>query len=196
LQLINVLSEFKLGGTRWLILRTNMGVAWLFNTSTSLALAVAAALVVGWAPAASGSGVPEVMAYLNGVLLPRVFNVYTIVGKFVSCGLAVASGLPVGPEGPMIHIGAALGAAISQGHSTTLRFTSNVFKRFRNPKVGASQGVAVGLCCQVWQGRPEGGVLCVRQCGGLLFASYLLAQLLLRWQHLSPAAMHTCMPYL
>jgi hypothetical protein len=154
-QLINVLSEFKLGGTRWLILRTNMGVAWLFNTSISLALVAAAALVVGWAPAASGSGVPEVMAYLNGILLPRVFNVYTIVGKFVSCGLAVASGLPVGPEGPMIHIGAALGAAISQGHSTTLRFSSNVFKRFRNPKVGGGR----------WRRVPNGMLGPVRSCG-------------------------------
>ena len=33
----------------------------------------------------------------------------------------MASGLPVGPEGPLIHIGAALGSAISQGHSTTMK---------------------------------------------------------------------------
>jgi chloride channel 7 len=128
-----------------------MGVAWLFNCSFSLILVTASsALVVGVAPAAVGSGVPEVMAYLNGVLMPRVFNVYTMMVKFASCALAVASGLPVGPEGPMIHIGAALGAAISQGHSTTLQFTTGVFKRFRNPKVrwgciGCMFGVRQGL---------------------------------------------------
>lgn len=50
----------------------------------------------------------------------QVFNIFTIAVKFLSCALAVAAGLPVGPEGPLIHIGAALGAAISQTHSTTL----------------------------------------------------------------------------
>lgn len=62
----------------------------------------------------------QVMAYLNGCLMPRVFNVFTIAVKWLSCALAVSSGLPVGPEGPLIHIGAAMGAALSQGHSTTL----------------------------------------------------------------------------
>lgn len=37
----------------------------------------------------------------------------TLVVKFLSCAMAVASGLPVGPEGPMVHIGAILGNAIS-----------------------------------------------------------------------------------
>jgi hypothetical protein len=58
--------------------------------------------------------------HLNHLLLAQLFNVFTIVVKFFSCALAVASGLPVGPEGPLIHIGAALGAALSQTHSTTL----------------------------------------------------------------------------
>lgn len=53
--------------TRWLLLHTNLGVAWLFNTAFSLLLvAGSSALVVGLAPAAISSGVPEVMAYLNG----------------------------------------------------------------------------------------------------------------------------------
>lgn len=68
-QLIGALAEFKFGITRWLLLHTNLGVAWLFNTTFSLLLvAGSSALVVGLAPAAVSSGVPEVMAYLNGVL--------------------------------------------------------------------------------------------------------------------------------
>jgi chloride channel 7 len=63
-----------------------------------------AALVVHVAPTAGGSGVPEMMAFLNGVHLPKVFNINTLLVKFLSCALAVGSGLPVGPEGPMIHI--------------------------------------------------------------------------------------------
>lgn len=50
-----------------------MVVAWLFNTTASLALVAGSSIVVvGYAPAAVGSGVPEVMAYLNGVMLPKV----------------------------------------------------------------------------------------------------------------------------
>ena len=44
----------------------------------------------------------------------------TLLVKFASCALAVGAGLPVGPEGPLIHIGASMGSAISQGHSTTM----------------------------------------------------------------------------
>jgi hypothetical protein len=66
-QLIGALSEFKYGVTRWLLLHTNLGVGWLFNTAFTLRLvAGSSALVVGLAPAAVSSGVPEVMAYLNG----------------------------------------------------------------------------------------------------------------------------------
>jgi chloride channel 7 len=64
----------------------------------------ASALVVYVSPTAGGSGVPEMMAFLNGVHLPKVFNINTLLVKFLSCALAVGSGLPVGPEGPMIHI--------------------------------------------------------------------------------------------
>lgn len=67
-------------------------------------------------------------------MLVQVFNVRTLWVKFVSCAAAVGSGLPVGPEGPMIHIGAMIGAALSQGHSTTLGFATGLFKRFQNPK--------------------------------------------------------------
>ena len=59
---------------------------------------------------------------------------HTLVVKFASCALAVGSGLPIGPEGPMVHIGAMVGAALSQGHSTTLGFDTGLFKRFQNPK--------------------------------------------------------------
>lgn len=102
----------------------------------------------------------------------QVFNIATVVVKVISCGLAVASGLPVGPEGPLIHIGAALGAALSQGHSTTLGFSTNAFRRFRNPKdkrdfvtAGVASGVAVAFNAPI---------------GGLLFAFEEVASF---WQH-------------
>lgn len=37
---------------------------------------------------------------------PQIFNIKTFAVKFMSCAAAVGVGLPVGPEGPMIHMGA------------------------------------------------------------------------------------------
>lgn len=45
----------------------------LLQVTVSVALvAASSAAVIGWAPQAQGSGVPEVMAYLNGCMLPKV----------------------------------------------------------------------------------------------------------------------------
>lgn len=80
LQVIGFVAEFKYGVTRWLLLHTNLFVAWLFNTVVSLLLvAGSSVLVVGYAPAAVSSGVPEVMAYLNGEL--------TLLGRGVCRGV-------------------------------------------------------------------------------------------------------------
>jgi hypothetical protein len=72
----------------------------------------------------------------------------------------------------MIHIGAALGAALSQGHSTTLGFSTKIFRRFRNPKdkrdfvtAGVAVGVATAFNAPI---------------GGLLFAFEEVASF---WQH-------------
>jgi len=46
--------------------------------------------------------------------------------------LHLAFRLQVGPEGPIIHLGAAMGAGISQGRSKTLGCTTSIFERFRN----------------------------------------------------------------
>ena len=54
---------------------------------------------------ASGSGIPEVIGFLNGTVMRHVLNLPTFCVKFFSCSAAVGAGLPVGPEGPMIHIG-------------------------------------------------------------------------------------------
>lgn len=82
-----------------------------------------------WWPAGSGSGVPDVMAYLNGVMMINLFNIKTLLCKVCSCILAVAGGLPVGPEGPMIHIGALVGAGVGSGRSATLHLTRTTGQR-------------------------------------------------------------------
>ena len=44
----------------------------------------------------------------------QILNIKTFCVKFLSAATAVGSGLPVGPEGPMIHMGAIVGAGLSQ----------------------------------------------------------------------------------
>jgi chloride channel 7 len=167
--LMHALSDFKYATLRHLLSQRQLFLAWLFSTVYGGALAFAAAYPVAYiAPAAAGSGVPEVMAYLNGCNIPKVFNVATFGVKFVSTVCAVASGLPVGPEGPMIHLGAMVGAGLSQGDSSTLGCSTPCamsggvcgFRRFRNDKdkrdfitAGAACGVAVAF------GAPIGGLL-------------------------------------
>ena len=54
---------------------------------------------------AGGSGIPEVIGFLNGTVMRHVLNMRAFAVKFFSCCCAVGAGLPVGPEGPMIHMG-------------------------------------------------------------------------------------------
>ena len=144
-----------------------VGVAWLFNALFSVALVAASAhVVLRWAPAAAGSGVPGVMAQLHGCRLPRVFEWRTAAVKFASAVLCVGSGLPVGPEGPMIFLGATLGGLLSQGTGFLRRWPllrrAWPFERFRNSKdkrdfmtAGCAAGVAAAF------GAPIGGLLFV-----------------------------------
>lgn len=133
--------------------------AWIIGYSV-LIVFISAALVVFIQPAAAASGIPETISYLNGAHVPKIFNIRTMVVKFFSCVCAVGSGLPVGPEGPMIHLGAMLGKGLSQGQSRTMGFATNMFKRFRNMRdrrdfisAGAAAGVASAF------GAPVGGLL-------------------------------------
>lgn len=114
-------------------------------------------------PSAAGSGIPDVMAYLNGVMFPRIFNIRNLVVKTLSCILAVSAGLPVGTEGPMIHMGSLIGAGLPTGRSRSLGCSAtSVFDLFRNPRDQRdfiSAGAACGLTSAF--SSPLGGMLFV-----------------------------------
>ena len=71
------------------------------------AIAVFLTLIVG--PGASGGGLAELMGYLNGVHYPKFVNFYTLFVKIFALCFAVSSGLCIGKEGPLAHIGAIAG---------------------------------------------------------------------------------------
>jgi chloride channel 7 len=99
----------------------------------------------------------ETLVFVNAPhLFAQVFEWRTAAVKLLSATLCVGSGLPVGPEGPMIFIGAALGGLLSQGtgflrRSPLLR-RFWPFERFRNTKdkrdfmtAGCAAGVAAAF---------------------------------------------------
>lgn len=102
-----------------------------------------------------GSGIPELVAYLNGANIKKIFNVKTFMARFFSCLFAVSSGLPVGPEAPMIALGSIVGANLPFGRSETLGFDVydwHFFAQFRNIRdqrdfisAGAAAGVAAAF---------------------------------------------------
>ncbi|KAJ9464335.1 Chloride channel protein D [Diplonema papillatum] len=135
--------------------------AWL---ALSFGLVAMSTGLCGLWPEAAGSGVPDVMAYLNGITFPKVFNFRTLLGKIVSCSFAVASGLPVGPEGPMIHVGSLVGAGIGEGRSHALGRHLQFFSKYRNARDHRdfiTGGAAAGVACAF--SAPIGGLLFVAE---------------------------------
>ncbi|OXB55684.1 hypothetical protein ASZ78_003816, partial [Callipepla squamata] len=128
----------------------NFHLAWVCVLGSGLAMVlVSSSLVLFFCPAGSPSGLPEIIGYLNGTSIQHLFNIKTFVGTFVSCVLAVASGLFCGLEGPMVHLGAILGCGLSQLHSDTLGIHLPFLTRFRNSAdkrsfitAGAGAGIA------------------------------------------------------
>ena len=74
----------------------HMGAAFAVNLFSSLALIIPAVLLVIWEPAATGSGMPEVISYLNGAKIPHLFSWRTTLAKGLGLIVAVSSGLALG----------------------------------------------------------------------------------------------------
>ena len=140
--------------------------AWAILASTAAALAlVASVLVVKVAPPATGAGVALVMASLNGVHVPKLLSLRNAVVKVVGTVCSVASGLPVGPEGPLVHVGACVASLFTRQHrlarkvpeSGRIRAWLDTFFNDRDGRDFLSAGVASGLAAAF--GAPIGGVL-------------------------------------
>ncbi|KAJ7746724.1 Cl-channel protein [Mycena maculata] len=110
----------------------------------------AAVLVKSYAPYAFHTGIPEIKAILGGYVLTAFLTPWTLLIKALGLALAVASGLSLGKEGPLVHVSCCMAYLLS-------RF----FKQFRNSEAqqrkllaaAAAAGVSVAF------GSPLGGVL-------------------------------------
>ncbi|KAJ4932306.1 hypothetical protein JOQ06_010731, partial [Pogonophryne albipinna] len=132
----------------------------LWAVLNSAIVMMGAILVAFFEPIAAGSGIPQIKCYLNGVKIPRVVRLKTLVVKVCGVICSVVGGLAVGKEGPMIHSGAVVAAGVSQGRSTSLKRDFKIFEYFRRDtekRDFVSAGAAAGVSAAF--GAPVGGVL-------------------------------------
>jgi H+/Cl- antiporter ClcA len=105
------------------------GSAFFAFLSFQTLFAFIASIFVYIEPVAGGSGIPEIKCFLNGIDLPRVVRIKTLICKVIGVSFSVSAGLPVGKEGPMVHSGSVVAAAVSQG-KTNLWGIDTSFTRF------------------------------------------------------------------
>ncbi|KAL1335118.1 hypothetical protein HN51_064057 [Arachis hypogaea] len=127
------------------------------NLGLTIFSAVITALI---APAATGSGIPEVKAYLNGVDAPGIFTVRTLFVKIIGSITAVSSSLLIGKAGPLVHTGACVASLLGQGGSKRYGLTWKWLRFFKNDRdrrdlvmCGSAAGIAAAFRA------PVGGVL-------------------------------------
>ncbi|XWS41229.1 hypothetical protein CRYUN_Cryun17cG0063300 [Craigia yunnanensis] len=155
------IAGFKLLLTTELMLKHEYYKAFAAYAGFNLGLAAAAAALCAFiAPAAAGSGIPEVKAYLNGVDAYSMLAPSTLFVKIFGSILGVSAGFVVGKEGPMVHTGACIASLIGQGGSRKYHLTWRWLRYFKNDRdrrdlitCGAAAGVAAAFRA------PVGGVL-------------------------------------
>lgn len=129
-------------------------LGWITFIVFSLLFAgTAAIMTVFMAPSAASGGTPELMGYLNGINYPDFIGINTLFVKVIGLGLAVSSGLCVGKEGPLAHIGAILGHCTLYLPLPFMAYFRNDVNKREIAAAGAAAGVAAAF------GSPIGGSL-------------------------------------
>ncbi|KAL2254274.1 chloride channel protein CLC-c [Sesamum indicum] len=155
------IAGFKLLLTSNLMLNAKYFQAFAAYAGINVILAFSAAALCAFiAPAAAGSGIPEVKAYLNGVDAHSILAPSTLFVKIFGSIFGVSAGFVVGKEGPMVHTGACIANLLGQGGSRKYHLTWKWLRYFKNDRdrrdlitCGAAAGVAAAFRA------PVGGVL-------------------------------------
>jgi chloride channel 7 len=157
-----ILTKWRFETANSLIDEGNWSGAYFAFLAISLLLGSVAGALCWMVPLAAGSGIPEIKSFLNGVNIRGLVRLRVLLAKVVGVCFSVSSGLPIGKEGPMVHIGSIVGAAISQGKTLTFGWNTSwtKFQDFRNDSAkrdfvtyGAAAGIAAAFRA------PIGGVL-------------------------------------
>ncbi|GAB1602560.1 H(+)/Cl(-) exchange transporter 7, partial [Argonauta hians] len=133
-------------------------LVWIsFNVVISV---IASALVTYLAPQAAGSGIPLIKAYLNGVKIPGLLRLRTLVAKALGVILSLLGGLLCGKEGPMVHSGSIVAAGFGRGRLPFCGKDCLLFEELRSDhevRDLVSGGAAAGVSAAF--GAPVGGTL-------------------------------------
>ena len=128
--------------------------AWLWFAGMSGAYGfISSSMTTYWAPAATGSGVAELIGYLNGVNYQGWIDTKVLITKIIGVTFAVCARLAVGKEGPLAHIGSVIGALILYIPGLGFEFLRNDTQK----RVFIAAGASVGVSCAF--GAPMGGAL-------------------------------------
>ncbi|KAI0339618.1 Cl-channel protein [Trametopsis cervina] len=131
------------------ILGSSLLQSWIYIL-LSIALATSAAvLVVTYAPYAFHTGIPEIKAILSGYVFDAFLGGWTLLIKALGLALAVASGLSLGKEGPLVHVA----CCTAYLYSKVFRLNPTESQKRTLLAASASAGVSVAF------GSPLGGVL-------------------------------------
>ncbi|XP_073137026.1 chloride channel protein CLC-d isoform X1 [Henckelia pumila] len=117
-------------------------------------------IITNFAPAAAGSGIPEIKGYLNGIDTHGILLFRTLVGKIFGSIGSVGGGLALGKEGPLVHTGACIASLLGQGGSTKYHLSSRwlqIFTSERDRRDLVTCGCAAGVAAAFRA--PVGGVL-------------------------------------
>ncbi|XP_035894794.1 chloride channel protein 2 isoform X1 [Anopheles stephensi] len=105
------------------------------------------------APQSIGSGIPEMKTILRGVALKEYLTFKTLVAKVIGLTATLGSGMPLGKEGPFVHIASIVSQLLSK---IITSFQSIYENESRNTEMlAAACAVGVGACFAA----PIGGVL-------------------------------------
>ncbi|XP_077578497.1 chloride channel protein 2-like isoform X5 [Stigmatopora nigra] len=105
------------------------------------------------APQAVGSGIPEMKTILRGVVLKEYLTFKTFVAKVIGLTCALGSGMPLGKEGPFVHIASLCAALLSKFMSLFGGIYENESRNIE--MLAGACAVGVGCCFAA----PIGGVL-------------------------------------
>ena len=143
------------------ILKTgDVAGAWLSWTGSSLILCLIAVVCVLIEPAAASSGIPGLIAYLNGVQAKggrstitgkaTFFTSWeTMLAKTIGMICSVPSGIAIGPEGPIIHISALIAhwtSIVTQEIEVRLMPAHGFTARNSEERDFLATGAACGIC--------------------------------------------------
>ncbi|KAL6104572.1 clcn2 [Pungitius sinensis] len=114
------------------------------------------------APQAVGSGIPEMKTILRGVVLKEYLTFKTFVAKVIGLTCALGSGMPLGKEGPFVHVASLCAALLSKFMAPLFGgiYMEEPFEGSKNElrnteMLSAACAVGVGCCFAA----PIGGVL-------------------------------------